>query len=145
MKKFFLIASCLFFATLQAQEWNENFDDALKLAKQDDKPIVLVFSGSDWCAPCIRLKKNILDSEEFKTYAASHYVLYNADFPRKKNNQLSSEKTSANKSLAEKFNPKGHFPLVVVMDKKQTVLGTAGFSPKSSPEEYIALLNGFVK
>ena len=95
MKKFFLIACCLFFGTLQAQDWHENFDEALKSAKQEGKPIVLVFSGSDWCAPCIRLKKNILDSEEFKAYAASHYVLYNADFPRKKNNQLSPEKTNA--------------------------------------------------
>ncbi|MEZ4809307.1 MAG: thioredoxin family protein [Allomuricauda sp.] len=145
MKKFFLVGCCLFFGMLQAQEWQENFNNAVKVAKQEDKPIVLVFSGSDWCAPCIRLKRLILDSDEFKAYATSHYVLYNADFPRKKNNQLSPEKTNANKSLAEKYNPNGHFPLVVVMDKQQTVLGTAGFSAKSSPEEYIALLNSFVQ
>ena len=88
MKKFVTIAFCIVTAMLHSQEWQTSFDAAIRLSQQEDKPIVLVFSGSDWCAPCIRLKRNILESEEFKSYAAENYVLYNADFPRKKKNKL---------------------------------------------------------
>lgn len=137
-----LFACC---GMLQAQQWQESFDDALIKASVEDKPIVLVFSGSDWCAPCIRLKKHIFDSKEFSTYAVEHYVMYDADFPRKKQNKLPEEKLNVNKSLAEKYNPKGYFPLVVVMDKDQHVLGTTGFVARTSPEKYIKILNKFLK
>ena len=137
-----LFASC---GMLQAQQWQESFDDALTKAAIEDKPIVLVFSGSDWCAPCIRLKRHVFDSDAFKAYALEHYVMYDADFPRKKKNQLPEEKLNVNKSLAEKYNPKGYFPLVVVMDKDQHVLGTTGFVARTSPEKYIKALNKFLK
>ncbi|RDY61991.1 thioredoxin family protein [Flagellimonas nanhaiensis] len=145
MKKLFCGIFFLFLGVLQAQDWQVNYNEALALAKEENKPIILVFSGSDWCAPCIRLKRHILDSEEFKDYAASHYILYNADFPRRKKNQLPEELMNTNKSLAEKYNPKGHFPLVVVLDNQESVLGEAGFYAKPSPEEYLALLNSFVE
>ncbi|MGX1929592.1 thioredoxin family protein [Flagellimonas sp. 2504JD4-2] len=144
MKSLLLIASCLFFGTLQAQ-WLQSFDDALQLANEGNKPIVLVFSGSDWCAPCIRFKRNILDSEDFKNYSETHYVLYNADFPRKKKNKLPQEKLNSNKSLAEQFNPNGHFPLVVVLDKEKSVLGKTGVDRRTSPQEFISLLKGFMR
>ena len=137
---------CLFFAvTTQAQLWEDSFNSALSKANTEDKPIVLVFSGSDWCGPCIRFKKKILDSEEFVGFASNNYVLYNADFPKKKKNTLSQEKLDANKGLAEKYNPKGHFPLVVVLDKNESILGKTGFDKRKSPEKYLDLFNGYVK
>ena len=137
---------CLFFAvTAQAQLWEDSFNSALSKANTEDKPIVLVFSGSDWCGPCIRFKKKILDSEEFVGFASNNYVLYNADFPKKKKNSLSQEKLDANKGLAEKYNPKGHFPLVVVLDKNESILGKTGFDKRKSPEKYLDLFNGYVK
>tara|TARA_R110002012_G_scaffold56123_6_gene143692 strand:+ start:1150 stop:1584 length:435 start_codon:yes stop_codon:yes gene_type:complete len=144
MKKiiYILIFSC---AGMLHAQWQENFDEALTKASTEDKPIVLVFSGSDWCAPCIRLKRHIFDSDEFQAYASEHYVMYDADFPRKKQNKLPEEKMNQNKSLAEKYNPKGYFPLVVVMDKDQNVLGTTGFVARTSPEKYIKTLNKFLK
>lgn len=145
MKQFLGIVFFVFFGSLQAQEWQNSFDEAVTLANAEDKPIVLVFSGSDWCAPCIRLKKQILESEEFKTYASEHYVMYNADFPRKKKNELPQALAETNTSLAEKYNPKGHFPLVVVLDKDQSVLGKTGFNVRTTPKKYISILNGFIQ
>ncbi|WP_318311566.1 thioredoxin family protein [Flagellimonas crocea] len=145
MKKLIYIIILACTGMLQAQEWQDNFDDALSKASKEDKPIILVFSGSDWCAPCIRLKRNIFDSNEFASYASEHYVMYDADFPRKKQNQLPPEKLNQNKALAEKYNPKGYFPLVVVMDKNQNVLGTTGFVARTSPAKYIKTLNNFLK
>ena len=143
-KAFFLLVMCAV-QLLSAQDWKVDYKDALTQAKQEDKPLVLVFSGSDWCGPCIRLKKKILETTTFSSYAGDHYVLYNADFPRKKKNLLSKELMEVNKRLAEKFNPKGYFPLVVVLDGKESIHGKTGFDKKLSPENYIGLLNSFVK
>jgi thiol-disulfide isomerase/thioredoxin len=40
------------------QDWKTNFELVKKEAASQSKPIVLVFSGSDWCAPCIKLDKS---------------------------------------------------------------------------------------
>lgn len=127
-----------------AQNWESSFEQALLLSKQEKKPIILVFSGSDWCAPCIKLERDIWQSEEFKTYADEHYVLYKADFPRKKVNRLSDEIKGQNDKLAKKYNPNGHFPLVTVLNSNEEVLGNTGYK-KLSPDQYMSLLNSFVK
>ena len=127
---------------LTAQEWTSSYEEALQQAKTQDKPLILVFSGSDWCAPCKRLEREVWQSETFKQYAQDHYVLYKADFPRKKKNQLPLERRNANKSLIERFNTKGFFPLVVVMDGSENVLGKTSYQ-RMKPDKYIKLLNSY--
>ncbi|MDN3689791.1 thioredoxin family protein [Cyclobacterium jeungdonense] len=129
-------------STVSAQEWQLDLKDAQKLALETDRKIVLVFSGSDWCAPCIKLDKEIWQSAEFQTYARENYVMLRADFPRKKANQLSEAQAIKNGKLAEKYNPNGYFPLVVILDNKAEVLGETGYK-KMSPQEYISHLNSF--
>ena len=127
---------------LLAQHWETDADHAMALAKKDHKPVILVFQGSDWCAPCIRLDREIWSTDTFKTYADDHYILLKADFPRRKKNALPPEQAKANAQLAEKYNTQGVFPLVVVLDENGQVLGKTGYK-KIPPEEYIALLETF--
>ena len=107
-------------------------------------PIILVFQGSDWCAPCIKLDRDVWTTEEFKAYAKNHYVMLQADFPRRKSNALPEEQLNKNKVLAEKYNRNGVFPFVVVMNAKGKVLGETSYK-KLSPKEYINELNAFLK
>lgn len=144
MKQFFLLFTLLLSSITSAQNWEPSYEAALLLAKETDRTLVLVFSGSDWCAPCIKLDKKIWQSDYFKKYAAENYVLYRADFPRKKKNGLSEERTQANGKLSDKFNPNGYFPLVVVIDSQERILGTTSYK-KLSPKEYITHLNSFLK
>lgn len=130
-------------STVYAQDWQTDFEKSKELAAADNKTIVLVFAGSDWCAPCMKLEKEIWESETFKSYAKEHYVMYKADFPRQKKNQVESEQLKRNKQLAEKYNPKGYFPFVAVIDKNGKVLGETGYK-KMSPDEYIKHLNSFI-
>lgn len=139
--------SILFFFTISvfyAQNWQTNFEEAKVLAQKENKNIVLVFSGSDWCAPCMKLEKNIWMSDVFKAEAEKNWVTYKADFPKKKANQLAPELTEQNKKLAEKYNKGGSFPLVVLLDYNGRVLGMTGFKNVAA-EEYIQLLHSFVK
>ena len=137
---FFLLISTLGFS----QNWKTNFEDAKVQAATENKNIVLVFSGSDWCGPCIKLDKNIWQSDAFKKESAKKWVLVRADFPKKKANQLSDELTTSNKNLAEKYNKEGNFPLVVVVDSNGKVIGKTGYA-NVEPEDYITILHGLEK
>jgi thioredoxin-related protein len=144
MKKTIIFLLMLSASVTYSQDWNTNFQLAKNEAINNNKTILLLFSGSDWCAPCIKLEKNIWQSAEFKKYAEDNCVITRADFPKKKQNQLPAELQSQNKKLAEKYNPEGVFPLVVLIDKTGKVLGKASYQ-NVSPSDYITMLNGFVK
>ncbi len=119
-----------------AQDWTYNFKDAVQESKKSEKLIMLVFQGSDWCAPCIKLEKKIWQSEQFKTYSKESLVLVKLDFPRKKVNQLADFQKEHNNKMAEKFNTNGYFPLVVILDSKEEILDRFGYE-NLSPEAYI--------
>jgi thioredoxin-related protein len=127
-----------------SQNWKTNFEEVKTEATASNKKILLVFSGSDWCAPCIKLDRNIWQSKEFKAFSDLNYILYKADFPKKKGNQLPEELRKQNLVLAEKYNQNGNYPLVVLLDNKGTVLGMTGFK-NVSPMEYIELLKNLEK
>jgi len=126
-----------------SQKWNTSLSEAKTIASKENKPILLVFSGSDWCAPCIKLEKSVWQSDEFKKEANTGWVLVKADFPKKKNNQQSEEQKTQNKTLAEKYNKEGFFPLVVVLDKTGKVLGKTGYE-NIKASEYISLIKSFI-
>ena len=144
MRKLLLLFALAISNFAASQEWQTNFEEAKKIATEQDKNVVIVFSGSDWCAPCIKLDKNIWQSEAFKKEAAAEWVLVKANFPRKKANELPKEQTEHNRKLAEKYNMEGSFPLVVVLDKNGKVLGKMGFK-NVSPEEYIKMIHALEK
>jgi thioredoxin-related protein len=102
--------------------WLNDFAAAQEKAERENKVILLYFSGSDWCGPCIRLKKEVFDSGEFSALAENRLVLVRADFPRQKKNKLSPEQTTHNEALAERFNSAGKFPLVVLMNPHGEVI-----------------------
>jgi thioredoxin-related protein len=126
-----------------AQEWVTDFSKAKQLATNENKPIVLVFQGSDWCAPCIKLEREVWSTVSFKDYAKKNYIMLQADFPRKKNNALSETQAKANAMLAETYNKSGIFPFVVVLDNKGKVLGETGYK-KTTPKAYIEEINSFI-
>ncbi|WP_456379385.1 thioredoxin family protein [Lutibacter sp.] len=128
--------------TVNAQEWQTDFETAKATATNENKKIILVFQGSDWCAPCIKLDREIWSTEEFKNYASTNFVLLKADFPRKKKNRLADSQQQKNNTLMEKYNLRGYFPYVAVLDKDGNLLGSTGYK-KISPSEYIKLLTSF--
>lgn len=131
------------FMGVHAQEWHTDMESAKKIANAESKPIILVFQGSDWCAPCIKLDQEIWSTEVFKKYADINYVMIQADFPKRKKNALSETQAKANAQLAETYNKNGIFPFVVVLNTKGEVLGETSYK-KATPEDYIKELNTFI-
>jgi thioredoxin-related protein len=138
MKKSFYSILLLFLTSLPiaAQEWQTDFDTAKEIASKGNRPIVLVFQGSDWCAPCIKLDREVFSTETFQRYAKDHFVMLQADFPKKKKNALAQDQQLKNNNLAEKYNQRGIFPLVVMLDHDGNVLGETGYM-KADVSTYI--------
>src|SRR3954470_12516322 len=117
-----LFIALLGLAAFAPGDWQNDFEKAKQTAQADHKYILLNFSGSDWCGPCIRLHKEIFDSEVFTKYADEHLVLVKADFPRLKKNMLSKEQQKQNDALADKYNSDGAFPLTLLLDADGKVI-----------------------
>jgi thioredoxin-related protein len=137
MKLIIATILCSFYL-FSTSEWGTDFDKAKVEASQSHKYIILNFSGSDWCIPCIKLKKDIFESAAFQQYAQEHLVLIKADFPRLKKNQLSAKQTTQNEALADKYNPQGKFPYTLLIDANGKKLKEwDGYPTNLTIEEFI--------
>ena len=120
IKAGFLIILIFFSLTRSTAQINEQKDIAFELAKAENKPVFLVFSGSDWCLPCIKFEKEILNNLEFEEFAKNELIILKADFPQRKEQDKALVKQ--NEALAEEYNPQGYFPHLVLLDNKRVVL-----------------------
>jgi len=127
-----------------SNEWLNNFDAAKEKARQENKHILLNFSGSDWCAPCIKMKKEVFESDNFISKSETQLVLVRADFPRAKKNQLSPEQIKHNEALAEKYNPDGKFPFTLLLDANGSVVKEWDGYVFGSQDKFIAELDNAI-
>ena len=118
--------------------WLGDFNAAKTEAAQNHKLILINFSGSDWCGPCIRLRKEILESTTFENYASEHLVLVRADFPRQKKNQLPKEQVKLNEALADQYNPEGKFPFTLLVDEHGKILQTWDGFPNETQQQFVS-------
>ena len=133
----FFATTCLAFILISGSTWETDFDKALLKAREEHKMILLNFSGSDWCVPCIRLHDEIFENESFKNYADSNLVLVNADFPRQKKHQLPKEQQKSNDKLADKYDPQGSFPYTLLLNEKGELVKAWEGYPNMSPEQFV--------
>lgn len=136
MLKLSLLFCCALFIS-QELVWSSDLDAAKKQAQQENKMILLNFSGSDWCGPCIRLHKEIFSSEAFSAYAKDKLVLLNADFPRLKKNQLSKSRQLQNNKLADEYNAGGAFPLTLLLDANGKIIKRWEGLPNETPGAFV--------
>lgn len=118
--------------------WEPDFNNAKKTAKEKHELILLNFSGSDWCGPCIMLRRDYLESPVFSEMANTNLILVNADFPRKKKNIGTAEQVKRNEDLAEIYNKEGSFPLTLLLDADGKVLKTWHGKPEITADEWTA-------
>jgi protein disulfide-isomerase len=145
MKRFFALALLALFSigSLCAAEanWLTNYDQAVKQAAAEKKPLLINFTGSDWCGWCIKLDKEVFSQAEFVDYAKNNLVLLKLDFPRKK--QLTPAEKTQNENLAKKYEVRG-FPTLIVLDSKEKLLGEMGYE-KGGAANWIASLEKVTK
>lgn len=114
-------------------QWTENFQTAVASSKQQKKPILMLFTGSDWCKFCIMMEKDAFGKPEFEQFLSKNFILFKADFPRGK--KLQPGIVQQNNALARKYNVEG-FPTVLIVSADGKVLAQTGYLRNSGIKEY---------
>lgn len=116
----FLVVLALFTSTfIFAQEghsqlqWETDFELAKQKAKQSKKNILMLFTGSDWCPPCKKLKKEFFNSEKFKIYS-DRFILVYVDFPR--NKELVAPETAIQNKKLNSIYKVSSLPTILIVD-----------------------------
>lgn len=136
------IFSSVFSLILSAEDqWLSNFEVAKKQAAKKKVPILVDFTGSDWCGWCVKLKKEVFSKEAFKNYAEKNLVLLKLDFPR--NKKLPEETRNQNIKLMQKYGVRA-FPTILILDSKGKVLGKTGYKAGGA-DNYIKHIKSILK
>ncbi|MBT5354749.1 MAG: thioredoxin family protein [Flavobacteriales bacterium] len=149
----FTIVSFTSFSQLIEGNWlnteKPEMNKAIEISQKTNKPIMLFFTGSDWCGWCKKLVKEVYKTSEFNTWARKNVVLVEVDFPRR--NKLSSELTAQNNSLKQIFQPRGYPTVYFAKPVKGAdgnvqfkTLGQTGYVA-GGPTKWIASTNQFFK
>jgi protein disulfide-isomerase len=122
-------------------QWSENYKAVQKLAQEKNLPIMINFTGSDWCMWCKKLGSEVFNTKEFAAYADSSFVLFKADFP--KSIPQSAELKQQNEGLMKKYGIRG-FPTIVLLSPDGTLINQTGYQ-QGGPVKYIEHLEGLLK
>lgn len=139
MKKITLLSCFILFGVFgfQAQTFYHDINESLALAKSSQKEVLMIFSGSDWCKPCMQLKNSVITSDEFSSFSSDRLVLLELDFPYRKKNRLPKEQQAHNEALAAKYNKEGRFPKVLLFNADQQLLGQINYKKNMPSKDFI--------
>ena len=134
----------------QAQElvWQTDINKAISISSKEKKPMLLFFTGSDWCGRCIRLQKEVLKTPEFAAWAKKNVVLVELDFPRR--TPQSDAIKNQNAGIQQAFGVQG-YPTVWFASANQkdgkpsfTGIGSTGYLA-GGPSAWLAVADGILK
>ncbi len=121
--------------------WYTSMDEAQAAAQKEDKPMLLFFTGSDWCPWCVKLVNQVLSKPAFKAYADKELVLVKFDTTRK--TPVEAKQAAHNKEIGMKYKIQG-LPTIILLSAKGDELGQTGYQDLS-PEAYVEHLKAFFK
>ena len=146
MHRYILLLFLVLSSTVIAQDdskqldWLTNIDKAKKKSKSSKKPILVYFNGSDWCAPCIKLKEDFFESEEFKE-KADQLILVMIDKPRRVD-IISEKQMKYNNEIIAQYNKGKTFPRMIILNHKGKVLDEmSGYSYYGETSNHFAFIN----
>lgn len=143
-----LFISCSDFAQTSKLNWQTDLELAIQLSEKENKPLMLFFTGSDWCGWCMKLQKDVFYKPEFIEWADKNVILVDIDFPRNKSNQ-SAELQQQNNLLQQQFGIQGYPTIHFVRPQKidgrinLSSLGQTGY--RANPEIWIAEANSYIQ
>jgi thioredoxin-related protein len=149
-KTLFIVLLVMGSFSIQAQGlvWQTDINKAIAISNKEKKPMLLFFTGSDWCGWCIRLQKEVLKTPEFSAWAKKNVVLVELDFPRR--TPQSDAIKNQNAGIQQAFGVQG-YPTVWFANAKQkdgkpsfTGIGSTGYLA-GGPSAWLAAADGILK
>lgn len=148
MTKYLLVACILALglSPVYAQDatqikWSTNYNEAAAASKKDRKPILLFFTGSDWCGWCKKLHQEVFATPEFAQAVGKDFNFVEVDFPM--NKPLPTEQQQENNMLKKKYGVKG-YPTVIILDSNGNFVAETGYRPGGG-KEYADYLKQLLK
>jgi thiol-disulfide isomerase/thioredoxin len=138
--KYWLLIFSFLIASFCYSQYSDHADQIFFQAKQINKPVLLIFSGSDWCQPCIRFEKKILTDTAFITFSNTTIFVLTADFPQRK--KQSKSLISQNEQLAKEYDPRGLFPFMVLLNPDKKIIHTITYNDEDAVS-FINLIRGY--
>jgi len=137
-----LVALTLLFAAPKTVKdpWIMNYDQAMQAAQKLNRPILVDFTGSDWCIWCKRLDGEVFSKKEFKQYADKNLVLLKLDYPR--SIPQSAEVKKTNRDLLTKYGVEG-FPTIVLLNSKGVEIARTGYQ-EGGAAKYVEHIKGLL-
>ncbi|MBN2174510.1 MAG: thioredoxin family protein [Bacteroidales bacterium] len=142
MKQLLIIIAAVFLTDTLYSQMFESADSARNMAAIEEKPMLLYFSGSDWCPNCLRFEKTILHDSVFSDFVKNNIILLKADYPQRK--KLSKSLVRQNDELARQYNPHGVFPTFVLFSSDHSTFSYVEFD-RQLAVDFIALLDEKIK
>lgn len=116
--------------------WTQDFDAASALAKEKGVPLLVNFTGSDWCPWCILMEKQVFSTDKWGEWAKEHVAMAFIDFPNDKT-RVPMGYVSRNRDLSEKYGIEGFPTYILLSSDGEKVLGQLGASRDATPEKFI--------
>ncbi|MBT8377715.1 MAG: thioredoxin family protein [Ignavibacteria bacterium] len=120
--------------------WQSNLENAIAQAKEEDKAVLVNFTGSDWCKWCIKLNDEVFSQDEFEKYAEENLVLVILDFPR--SIPQTQETKLYNNSLAQQYGVRG-FPTILVFNSTGELVAKTGYQ-QGGADNYVNHIQSFL-
>jgi len=117
-------------------EWLTDMDEARRIAKKENKHILVNFAGSDWCGWCKRLDREVFNKSAFKEFSEENLVLLKVDFPRK--TKLPTDQAAANRALKRQYGVQG-FPTIFLMTAGERIVVKTGYR-RGGADKYVDFL-----
>lgn len=137
------------FTNAQELTWHTDMKKASEIATKENKPVMMFFTGSDWCGWCKRLQREVFETQDFKSWAKDNVVLMELDFPRRSNQEESVK--AQNYQLQRIFSVRGYPTIFFVNPEEKSNgkvnlnnLGSIGYV-KGGAQKWLASANSFIK
>ena len=151
-KTLFILFVTLSSILVQAQEdltWHTDMAKASELSMKEKKPLMLFFTGSDWCGWCIRLQNEVFKKEEFTKWAKENVILVELDYPRRTPQDQTVKQQ--NQQMQQIFQVRG-YPTIWLVNPEKTddgkvnlsALGSTGYVA-GGPEKWLEGANSILK
>ena len=109
-----------------SNDWIDEYDQGVELARKEGKDLLVDFTGSDWCKWCKKLDVEVFRSPAFLEAAKEQYVLVKVDLPRRKPALERVPDIARNREVAQELGVT-NFPTILLMTADGDVWGRTGY------------------
>jgi thiol-disulfide isomerase/thioredoxin len=109
--------------------WGTNYEAALAEAVRTGRPVLALFTGSDWCPHCKTLENNVFATARFTDWAEANVVLLMIDLPEE---GISAAERSERSRVCLRYGVRT-FPSVLLLDEAgQKIAANSGYRGQSA-------------